>query len=76
MITHAGIRYWTTDELAGSLMARELIAKGGSTYNVHRRVKHWADRMDLRPMATTKRGVYLWPEDAVAELLELAPFGV
>lgn len=74
MITHGGVRYWTTDELAASLMARGLIAWGGTKRNTRRRTRHWAEGADLRPAATTKRGAYLWAEDAILGVLDIDLF--
>ena len=72
MITHAGLRYWTTDELAGSLIARGLISGEGPRREVLRRTRRWAATEDLRPSAHTKTGGLLWAEDASFAVLQHA----
>ena len=72
MITRHGLRYWTTEELAGSLTARGIISGHGTRREVLRRARRWAEREDLRPVAATRRGDLLWPEDAALEILGVA----
>lgn len=69
MIVHNGIRYWTTEELANSLAARDLISDGGSPATVRRRALRWADTEGLRPSATTKTGGLLWGEEETREAI-------
>ena len=76
MIAHNGVRYWTTDELAASLIARGLISGGTTRHNVRRQVKHWADRNALRPRARTKAGGYLWSEGEVIATLDVEVFAI
>lgn len=63
MITHNGVRYWTTDDLAASLVARGLISGEGSRRVLRRRVQRWAWRNALSPAARTKGGASLYRED-------------
>lgn len=63
MITHNGVRYWTTHELAASLIARGLMSSDGSERVLRRRVQRWAWRNALSPAARTKRGASLYRED-------------
>jgi hypothetical protein len=72
VIAHRGVRYWTTNDLAGSLISRGLIASSGSKRECLRRTRRWAESVDLRPVATTKMGGLLWPEDATLVILEHA----
>lgn len=71
MITHQGLRYWTTEELANALAARGLVASGGRAATMRRRALRWARAADLRPCATTRTGGLLWGEDATREALEV-----
>ena len=75
MITHAGVRYWTTDELAGSLIARGLIGAEGGQRAVRRRAARWANSRRVGPAATTKRGAHLWSEETLKPLLDLTNMG-
>lgn len=69
MITHNGIRYWTTRELAASLEARGLVPQGGSMRERRRRARRWAARVDLRPAAVDIRGGMLWGEEETRQAL-------
>lgn len=71
MIIHGGIRYWTTEELANSLAARGMIDTHGSAREKRRRARRWAERVNLRPSATTRTGGRLWGDDEVREAIEV-----
>lgn len=71
MIAHNGIRYWTTDDLAASLIARGLISGEGRRESVRKAVRRWSANVDVRPIAITRTGGYLWPEDALMEVLDI-----
>lgn len=72
MITHNGIRYWTTHDLAASLIARGLISPEGSERTLRRRVQRWAWRNALSPAAKTKTGTSLYREDECELTLKAA----
>lgn len=73
MVYHQGIRYWTTDDLAASLVSRGLISGEGRHESVRKAVRRWAADVDVRPVARTKSGGYLWPEDALIEVFDIEP---
>ena len=73
VIAHQGVRYWTTDELAASLVSRGFITGEGRQDSVRKAVRRWAADVDVRPVARTKSGGYLWPEDALMEVLDMEP---
>jgi len=65
LIQHDGKTYWTTDELAASLIARQLINGATNPRNNRRQAKHWADKALIKPTAVTKSGKYLWLENTI-----------
>lgn len=75
MITHQGVAYWTTQELANSLAARGLIRAGGTTREQKRRARRWAERADLRPDAITRTGGMLWGQEAALAAMEADTLG-
>jgi len=70
VIVRAGVRYWTTDEVAASLVARGAISRDGTRKAMRQKVRRWADRVDLRPVATDRARGWLWGEDETRETLE------
>lgn len=75
MIIHDGARYWTTDDIAASLVARGIIGAEGSRRAVRRRAERWARSRGFRPTARTIRGGYLWDHDALATWFDLTKVG-
>jgi len=63
MVRHAGVDYWTTEELANSLRHRKFIRGSDNGHNLRRQVRDWAIQHSLQPRALTRRGAYLWRED-------------
>ena len=73
MIVHEGHRLWTTEELAASLIVRGLMSGNGVQASRRRAARRWAADHQVRPVATTRKGGYLWPEDALAYVLDMEP---
>lgn len=62
MMTHDGVTYLTTTDLANCIEARGLVITGGSKHARLLRARRWATKVGLNPAARTRIRGYLWDE--------------